>query len=132
MVVLRHAVRVGGLTSLAITKLDVMAGLEQVKICTGYKVGAEVLDTVPAQLGGLEQVEPVYEVLPGWKGDLTGARSFAELPSEARAYVRRVEQLAAVPVALVSVGPGREQTMQLRDPAPTRRAQVHPRHQVLD
>ena len=132
MVALRHAVRVAGLTSLALTKLDVMAGLEQVKICTGYKVGGEVLDTVPAHLGGLDDVQPVYEILPGWDGDLTGARSFPELPSEARAYVRRVEQLAGVQVALVSVGPGREQTMQLRDPAPSTRTQTHPRHQVID
>jgi adenylosuccinate synthase len=132
MVALRHAVRVAGLTSLAITKLDVMAGLEQVKICTGYKVGGEVLDTVPAHLGGLDDVQPVYEVLPGWEGDLTGARSFPELPSEARAYVRRVEQLAGVQAALISVGPGREQTMQLRDPAPSARTQTHPRHQVID
>jgi len=132
MVALRHAVRVSGLTSLAITKLDVMAGLEEGKICTGYKIGGEVLDTVPAQMGGLEAVEPFYETLPGWEGDLTGAREFDALPSEARAYVRRVEQLAGVPVALVSVGPGRKQTIQLRDPAPTRRSQVHPRHQIID
>ncbi len=132
MVALRHAVRVSGLTSLALTKLDVMAGLGQVKICTGYKLGGEVLDTVPAQMGGLDDVQPFYETLPGWNGDLTSARDFEALPSEARAYVRRVEQLAGVPVALVSVGPGRKETMQLRDPAPTRRAQALPRHQVLD
>jgi len=132
MVALRHAVRVSGLTSLALTKLDVMAGLEQVKICTSYQLGGEVLDTVPARMGALESVQPLYETLPGWQGDLTGARDFEALPSEARTYVRRVEQLAGVPVSLVSVGPGRKQTMQLRDPAPPRRAPAHPRHQVID
>ncbi len=132
MVALRHAVRVNGLTSLAITKLDVLSGLDSVSICTGYALGGEVLDRIPAGQGGLEAVEPVYESLPGWSGDLTGARLWKDLPAEARAYVRRVEQLSCVPVSLVSVGPGRSQTIQLRDPAPARRSYSTPVHEVLD
>jgi len=131
MVALKHAVRVSGLTSIALTKLDVLAGVDPVKICTGYRVAGEVLDTVPARLGGLEAVRPVYESLPGWDGDLTGLRRWEDLPAEARAYVRRVEQLSGVPVSLVSVGPGRKETIQLRDPAPGR-ARHAPVHEVLE
>ena len=131
MVVLRHSVRVNGLTSIAITKLDVLSGLGRVKVCTGYRLGDQILDTVPAARGLLEQVEPVYEELPGWKADLTAVKRWDDLPVEARAYVNRVEQLAGVPISLVSVGPGRSQTIQLRDPAPGKRVHIEPVHQVL-
>jgi adenylosuccinate synthase len=131
MVVLRHSARVNGLTSVAITKLDVLSGLGRVKICTGYRLGDQILDTVPATRGVLEQVEPLYEELPGWKADISSLRRWDDLPVEARAYVNRVEQLSGVPVSLVSVGPGRRQTIQLRDPAPGKRVHVEPVHQVL-
>jgi adenylosuccinate synthase len=132
MVVLRHAVRVCGLTSLALTKLDVLSGLHELRVCTGYKLGGEVLDTMPARRGALDEVEPVYETLPGWTADLSGARTWEALPAATRAYVRRVEQLAGVPVALVSVGPGRGETIQLSDPGRTRRAAAAPQHEVLE
>ncbi len=131
MVVLRHAVRVNGLTSVALTKLDVLSGLERLKVCTAYRLGDAILDTVPAARGALERVEPLYEELPGWDADITEAKRWSDLPVEARAYVRRVEQLAGVPVSLLSVGPGRSQTIQLRDPAPGKRVQAPPRHEVL-
>jgi adenylosuccinate synthase len=131
MVVLRHAVRVNGLTSVALTKLDVLSGLERLKVCTAYRLGDAILDTVPAARGALERVEPLYEELPGWDADITKAKRWSDLPVEARAYVRRVEQLAGVPVSLLSVGPGRSQTIQLRDPAPGKRVQAPPRHEVL-
>jgi adenylosuccinate synthase len=131
MVVLRHAVRVNGLTSIALTKLDVLSGLGRIKVCTAYRLGDQILDTVPAARGALDRVEPLYEDLPGWSEDLTGARKWSDLPVEARAYVNRVEQLAGVPVSLVSVGPGRSQTIQLRDPAPGKRTYVEPRHEIL-
>lgn len=131
MVVLRHSVRVNGLTSMAITKLDVLSGLGRVKVCTGYRLGDKSLDTVPAARGVLEKAEPVYEELPGWRADLTSVRRWEDLPVEARAYVNRVEQLAGVPISLVSVGPGRSQTIELKDPAPGKRVHVEPVHQVL-
>ncbi len=131
MVVLRHAVRVNGLTSIALTKLDVLSGLERIKVCTAYRLGDAILDTVPAARGALERVEPLYEELPGWDADITRAKRWSDLPVEARAYIRRVEQLAGVPVSLVSVGPGRSQTIQLRDPAPGKRVEAAPRHEVL-
>ena len=132
MVVLRHAVRVNGLTSIALTKLDVLSGLDELRICTGYRLGEEFFDTVPARRGALAEVTPVYELLPGWKADLTGMRRWEELPTAARAYVRRVEQLAGVPVALVSVGPGRQQTIELREVAPPKRVRAVPVHEVIE
>jgi len=132
MVVLRHAVRVNGLTSIALTKLDVLSGLPEIKIATGYRLGDAILDHVPARRGALSAVQPLYESLPGWTEDLTAARSWWDLPETARAYVRRVEQLAGVPVSLVSVGPGREQTIQLREVAPAKREPFTPVHQVIE
>ncbi len=131
IVVLRHAVRVNGLTSIALTKMDVLSGLQSVKVCTGYRLGDQILDTVPAARGALERVDPVFESLPGWSGDITGARTWLDLPVEARAYVNRVEQLAGVPVSLVSVGPGRAQTIERKDPAPGKRVYAEPKHEVL-
>lgn len=132
MVVLRHAVRVNGLTSIALTKLDVLTGLKSLKVATAYRLGDQILDTVPARRGALTEVEPVYEELPGWDQDLTAVRRWEDLPVEARAYVRRVEQHAGVPISLLSVGPGRRQTIQLRDPAPGRRVVTPPVHEVLE
>jgi adenylosuccinate synthase len=132
MVVLRHAVRVNGLTSIALTKLDVLSGLDEIKIATGYRLGDAILDHVPARRGALGAVQPLYESLPGWTEELTAVRSWWDLPETARAYVRRVEQLAGVPVSLVSVGPGREQTIQLREVAPARRERFTPAHQVIE
>ncbi|MEE2830709.1 MAG: adenylosuccinate synthase [Myxococcota bacterium] len=131
MVALRHAVRVNGLTSIALTKLDVFSGLESIKICTGYRLEGNVLDTPPARRGALEQVQPVYESLPGFSEEISELRRWEDLPSNARAYVRRVEQLAGVPISLLSVGPGRSQTIELRDPAPTRRVLEAPDHTVV-
>ena len=132
MVVLRHAVRVNGLTSIALTKLDVLSGLSEIKVATSYRLGGAILDHLPARRGALAKVQPLYESLPGWTEDLTGVRSWWDLPDTARAYVRRVEQLAGVPVSLLSVGPGREQTIQLREVAPTKRERFTPVHQVLE
>jgi adenylosuccinate synthase len=131
MVILKHAVRVNGLTSIALTKLDVLSGMGPLKVCTAYRLGDKIMDTVPAARGALERVDPLYEELPGWDEDLTEAQEWSDLPVEARAYIRRVEQLAGVPVSLVSVGPGRRQTIQLRDPAPGKRTYVEPRHEIL-
>jgi len=114
--VARYAVRVNGLSGIAITKLDVLSGLETIKVCTGYSYRGSVLDEIPASLEVMEQCTPIYEELPGWSEDITKAKSMAELPDNARSYVARVEELSGAPVVLVSVGPRRDETIVLRNP----------------
>ncbi|QWV93990.1 adenylosuccinate synthase [Geomonas oryzisoli] len=114
--VARYAVRVNGLSGIAITKLDVLTGLDTIKVCTGYKYNDQVLDEIPASLEVMEQCTPIYEELPGWAEDITGAKSVAELPKNAQDYVKRVEALSGAPVVLVSVGPRRDETIVLRNP----------------
>lgn len=114
--VIRYAVRINGLTGIALTKLDVLSDFDVIKVCTGYRFEGQNLETLPAKLETFEMCEPVYEELPGWKTDITGVRSFEQLPVNAQRYVRRLEELAGCPIVLVSVGPRRDQTMQLRNP----------------
>lgn len=114
--VIRYAVRINGLTGIALTKLDVLSDFDVIKVCTGYRFEGQDLETLPAKLETFETCEPVYEELPGWKTDITGVRSFEQLPVNAQRYVRRLEELAGCPIVLVSVGPRRDQTMQLRNP----------------
>ena len=114
-VLLRTSTRLNGLTALAITKLDVLGGLETIKICTGYKYQNELLNDFPTDLKVLAACEPVYESLPGWREDISGVRSLDQLPHNTRAYLDRMEQLLEVPIRIVSVGPGREQTIILRE-----------------
>lgn len=114
--VIRYAVRINGLTGIALTKLDVLSDFDVIKVCTGYRFEGQNLETLPAKLETFEACEPVYEELPGWKTDITGVRSFEQLPVNAQRYVRRLEELAGCPIVLVSVGPRRDQTMQLRNP----------------
>ncbi|ANE46048.1 adenylosuccinate synthetase [Paenibacillus swuensis] len=113
-VVVRHARRVSGITGLSLNSIDVMTGLETVKICTGYKYKGEVIDYYPASLNMLAECEAVYEELPGWTEDVTGVRSLDELPANARHYLERVSQLSGIPIAIFSVGRNREQTNQVR------------------
>jgi len=108
-VVVRFAVRVNGLTGLAVTKLDVLDTLESLGICTGYKVGGDILSEFPADIAELEQLEPVYEWFPGWKSSTANARTLADLPSTARAYLDRIEALVDAPIRFVSVGTRRDQ-----------------------
>ena len=105
----RFAAEASGMTALALTKLDVLDGLPELQICTGYRVDGQVLRTVPP-MRSLRRAEPVFETVPGWSGTTRGSRSFAELPAGAQRYVRRLEELVGVPVRLVSVGPEREET----------------------
>jgi adenylosuccinate synthase len=109
-VVVRHARRVSGITGLSLNSLDVMAGLETVKICTGYKFRGEIITHYPASLNMLAECEAVYEEMPGWSEDITGVRKLEDLPANARNYVKRVEELTGIPVAIFSVGRNREQT----------------------
>lgn len=110
-VVLRYAAQVNSLTAFAMTLLDVLSGLDNVQICRAYRLpDGSVTEQFPSDNPILEQCEPVCEQLPGWKEEIANARSWEELPEEARQYVQKVEELTGVPVAMVSVGPQREQT----------------------
>lgn len=113
-VVVRHARRVSGITGLSLNSLDVLTGLPTVKICTAYRWRGKILENVPASLKILSECEPVYEELPGWKEDITGVRRLDDLPLEAQHYVERITQLTGIPLTLFSVGPDREQTIQVR------------------
>lgn len=110
-VLLRYSVRVSGVTDLALTKLDVLDDLDEIKICVGYRYGEETLTEFPASLLRMENCEPIYETLPGWKEDITGCRSYDELPEKAKAYIKRVEEITEAPVTIVAVGPDRQQTI---------------------
>ena len=115
-VILNNAVRLNGLTGLAITKLDVLGGLSELKICTAYENQGAARDTFPSSLKVLEACQPVYEILPGWQEDISGVRRYDDLPANVRAYLKRIEELTGVPVVIISVGPGREQTIILNNP----------------
>ena len=110
-VLLRYAARVNGLTEVFLTKLDVLSGLSPLRLCTGYRYEGEEYDDFPAHQSVFHKAEPVFEELPGWDEDISGATSFDELPATAQAYVRRIEELGGVPVRWVSVGAGREQSL---------------------
>jgi adenylosuccinate synthase len=113
-VVVRHAKRVSGITDLSLNSLDVLTGLETVKICVAYQYKGEIIEHYPASLKILAECEPVYEELPGWNEDITHVRTLSELPENARHYLERVAQLTGVPISIFSVGPGREQTNLIR------------------
>jgi adenylosuccinate synthase len=115
-VLVRKAAAVSGITGIALTKLDVLDGFDEVRICTGYRLRGEALDYFPSHAADQAAVEPVYEALPGWTESTAGARSWAELPAAAIKYIRRVEELIRCPVALVSTSPERADTILVRDP----------------
>ncbi|HEX8622209.1 MAG TPA: adenylosuccinate synthase [Allosphingosinicella sp.] len=115
-VLVRQACAVAGVTGVALTKLDVLDGLEQVRICTGYRLRGAALDHLPAHAADQEAVEPVYETMAGWAESTAGARSWADLPAQAIKYIRRIEELCRISVALVSTSPEREDTILVRDP----------------
>ncbi len=113
-VVVRHARRVSGITGLSLNSIDVLTGLETVKICTGYMYRGELIEHYPASLKAISECEAVYEELPGWTEDVSGARTLSDLPENARHYVERVSQLTGIPIAIFSVGRNREQTNLVR------------------
>ena len=114
IVILKTSVRVSGLTSLAVTKIDTLAGLEKVKMCVGYKFNDEVIDYFPASLEDLAKCEPVYEEFDGWDESVAEARSYEELHPNARKYLERIEELTQTRISIVSVGPRRDQTMRVK------------------
>lgn len=115
-VLVRQSAAVSGITGIALTKLDVLDGFDEVKICTGYRLGDQVLDYFPAHYADQAAVEPIYESIEGWQESTAGARSWADLPAAAIKYIRRIEELINCPVALVSTSPEREDTILVRDP----------------
>jgi adenylosuccinate synthase len=115
-VLLRNAARLNGLTGLVITKLDVLDGLESLKICTGYECNGKTLADFPANLKTLEACKPVFETLPGWPEDISGIRKLEELPKNAKRYLDRIEELLETPIDIVSVGPGRNETIIINHP----------------
>ena len=115
-VLVRQAVAVSGVTGMALTKLDVLDGMDELMICTGYKLRGRSLDYFPAHAADQAAVEPVYERFEGWSESTAGARSWAQLPAQAIKYIRRIEELTNCPVALVSTSPERDDTILVRDP----------------
>ncbi|MFZ3103013.1 MAG: adenylosuccinate synthase [Desulfitobacteriaceae bacterium] len=110
-VIARYAVRVSGISDFAITKLDVLTGLDVIKICVGYSVQGQRIDEFPQSQKIFKQCQPIYEEMPGWQEDLTQVKRFEDLPKNAQNYIHRLEELSGVKATLVAVGPGREQTI---------------------
>ncbi|MEN2466160.1 adenylosuccinate synthase [Ornithinibacillus sp. FSL M8-0202] len=113
-VVVRHARRVSGITDLSLNSIDVLTGIETLKICVAYKYKGEIMEEFPASLKVLAECEPVYEEMPGWTEDITNVKSLHELPANARHYLERISQLTQIPLSIFSVGPDRTQTNQVR------------------
>jgi len=106
--VVQHAVRVAGVTSLAITKLDVLDGLPEVKLCVGYERDGKAQETIPADAAALEACTPVYETMPGWSESTFGATSMDQVPAAAKAFLNRIEEVCECPIKMLSTGPDRD------------------------
>ncbi len=115
-VLVRQAVKVNGINGIALTKLDVLDGMEELKVCVGYRLNGRELDHLPASTEEQENVEPLFETMEGWPGSTFGARSWADLPATAVKYIRRIEELIEAPVALLSTSPERDDTILVHDP----------------
>ena len=115
-VLVRQAVKVGGVQGLALTKLDVLDGMAELKVCTGYDIDGTIQRRLPAGMAAQARAQPRYETVEGWPGSTRGARSWAALPAQAIKYIRRIEELCEVPVTLLSTSPERDDTILMRDP----------------
>ena len=115
LVILKTTARVSGLTSLAVTKIDTLAGLEKIKVCVGYKFDGKVIDYFPASLEDLAKCEPIYEEFDGWDDSVADARNYNELPDTAKKYLQRISEFTDTRIAFVSVGPKRDQTMKVAE-----------------
>ncbi len=113
---LKRAIQINGVSGMCITKLDVMDGLEQIQICTGYEINGEYTDILPFGADAVANCTPVYETLPGWSESTFGIRDYDALPANARAYLQRIEALCGAPIAMISTGPDREETIVLQHP----------------
>ena len=112
----RQAIKVGGIQGIVMTKIDVLDGLKELKVCVGYRINGREYHYLPAAMRAQAAAEPIYESFAGWSASTRGARSYAELPAEAVKYIRRVEELIEAPVTLLSTGPERDDTIMMRDP----------------
>jgi adenylosuccinate synthase len=112
LVMVRHAARINSLTELAVTKLDILSGLEEVMVCVGYDLSGERFDYFPSDLSLLARCQPIYDRVPGWSEDISAATSLTSLPYNARRYLEKIQNHAQVPISFISVGPGREQVIQ--------------------
>ena len=116
MVVVKSSVRLNGLSGLVITKLDVLTGIPKLKVAVSYRLGDANIDAVPPELSALEACRPVYEEFPGWDEDIRKVRRFQDLPANTRRYLQAVEELSGTPLSIVSIGPGRDETIVMRHP----------------
>lgn len=116
LVLIKNAAILNGLTALAITKLDVLTGLEKIKFCTGYNYKGTKIDGFPANLNVLSACEPVYDSVPGWTEDIRHIRKFDDLPDATQFYLKKIEAITGIPIVMVSVGPARDQTIMIRNP----------------
>lgn len=115
-VLVRQAVKIGGISGIALTKLDVLDGLDELKVCIGYRVNGQEYDYFPASMADQAAAEPIYQTMEGWSESTEGARSWADLPATAVKYIRRIEELIEAPVAMVSTSPERDDTILVKDP----------------
>ena len=115
-VMVRQAVKLGGVQGLVVTKLDVLDGLPELKVCIGYDVDGVRMNRLPAAQGAQSRATPIFETMPGWSGSTRGARSYGALPAEAVKYIRRIEELVEAPVVLLSTSPERDDTIMMKDP----------------
>lgn len=115
-VILNNSVRLNSLTGMAITKLDVLGGLDELKICTAYEYEGQTINDFPTNLKKLGLCKPVYETLPGWQEDISSVKNYEDLPENAKKYLKRIEQLSGVPIQIISIGPGREETIIINSP----------------
>ena len=113
-VIARYAARINGVTDFVLTKLDTLTGFETIRVCIGYRIGGVVHDEMPMTQTEFHHAEPVYEELPGWDDDITAARSLEDLPKNARRYVEAIESMTSVPISLIGVGPGRDESIIVR------------------
>ncbi|MBI1889040.1 MAG: adenylosuccinate synthase [Burkholderiales bacterium] len=113
---LKRSIQINGVTGICLTKLDVLDGLDSLQICTGYKLDGRTADIFPVGAEDAARCEPIYEQMPGWKDTTVGAKSMDDLPANARAYIKRIEDLIGVPIDMISTGPDREETIVLRHP----------------
>ena len=120
MLVVRYSAHINGLTQLAITKLDILTGLDPINICVAYEYKGKRLENIPAQLSILEKCSPVYHAMDGWQENISGARTFEDLPRNAQAYVKRIEKFIDIPVAIISVGSERDETIVCKNPFNTK------------
>ncbi|MCK5219133.1 adenylosuccinate synthase [bacterium] len=114
-VIVRRAKLINGFESMALTKLDVLSGIEKLPICTAYKINHEIVKTIPAALRKTDKIETIYEILPGWKEDISGISKYKDLPDNTKKYVKRIEELVGVKISLISVGEERKQTIHMDD-----------------